>query len=90
MGAGTNQAYPGIKGKEPDEAAGKIETDKISAAIRLFKNLAPEAGTYVNEADYFQTDWQQAFWGPNYAKLLEIKKKYDPNGFILLSPLCRQ
>lgn len=42
--------------------------------------LAPDAGTYANEADYFQKNWQQVFWGSNYSKLLKIKNKYDPNG----------
>ncbi|NDU12978.1 hypothetical protein FWH90_07840, partial [Francisella tularensis subsp. holarctica] len=41
---------------------------------------APDAGTYANEADYFQKNWQQVFWGSNYSKLLKIKNKYDPNG----------
>lgn len=27
---------------------------------------------YVNEPD-----WQHTFWGDNYERLLEIKKKYD-------------
>lgn len=23
--------------------------------------------------------WQDAFWGPNYERLLSIKQKYDPD-----------
>ena len=33
---------------------------------------APDSGAYVNECDYFQTDWQQRLWGSNYPRLLEI------------------
>jgi FAD/FMN-containing dehydrogenase len=34
----------------------------------------------VAESDYFQTDWQQAFWGDHYGRLLAVKQRYDPNG----------
>ena len=37
-------------------------------------------GAYVNECDYFQPDWQKAFWGPNYPRLARIKRRYDPDG----------
>jgi hypothetical protein len=48
--------------------------------MTLFMKLAPNSGTYVNEADYFQSDWQQVFWGANYARLFAIKQQYDPQG----------
>jgi hypothetical protein len=47
------------------------------AALRA---AAPETGAYLNECDYFQENWQHAFWGPNYPRLAEIKKRYDPDG----------
>ncbi|KAF9630333.1 putative fad fmn-containing isoamyl alcohol oxidase protein [Lasiodiplodia theobromae] len=40
--------------------------------------LAPESGCYANEGDFRQPNWQKYFYGSNYAKLREIKKKYDP------------
>lgn len=46
--------------------------------------IAPGAGAYVNESDYFQLDWQRAFWGTNYPKLLEIKRRYDPQGLFFV------
>jgi hypothetical protein len=30
------------------------------------------------QADGFDPDWKTDFYGPNYAKLLAIKDKYDP------------
>lgn len=27
----------------------------------------------------YEPDWESAFWGENYSRLLEIKRKYDPD-----------
>ena len=39
------------------------------------------SGSYMNEADFQQPLFQEAFFGSNYLQLLCIKKKYDPEGF---------
>lgn len=81
IGAGSNDVYPSVVGlKQPDKEAAKKIVANINDAMKLFHDLAPNAGAYANEADYFQPDWQQAFWGNNYSKLYEIKQKYDPEG----------
>jgi len=41
--------------------------------------LTPGSGSYMNEADFRQPDFQDAFFGDNYAELLAIKTKWDPN-----------
>ena len=43
------------------------------------RSLSPDTGTYMNEADPDEPDFQKSFYGSNYDRLLEIKKKYDPN-----------
>ncbi|MCJ1397308.1 hypothetical protein MMC11_000500 [Xylographa trunciseda] len=48
----------------------------------LAKQLAPDSGSYGNEADPWMADWQEDFWGANYARLLAIKHKYDPEGLL--------
>jgi FAD/FMN-containing dehydrogenase len=48
--------------------------------MRALRAVAPGAGAYVNECDYFQPDWQRAFWGDNYPRLRDIKQRYDPDG----------
>ena len=53
--------------------------DLINKTMNILTKAIPHAGSYANEADYFQKNWQQEFWGDNYPKLLRIKKKYDPN-----------
>lgn len=46
--------------------------------LEPLKNLSPGGGAYLNEAHYLEPDWQQTYFGSNYARLLEVKNKYDP------------
>lgn len=43
--------------------------------------LAPfvTGGAYVNYPDLNLKNWQQAYWGDNFARLQEVKRKYDPD-----------
>jgi hypothetical protein len=49
--------------------------------VPLVEAATPGSGSYVNEADFRQPNFQSTFWGENYAKLLSIKKKWDPSSF---------
>lgn len=73
--------FPGIKNHEPDKEKGKEQRRLVNKAAQMILDITPESGSYSNEADYFQKDWQHEFWGEHYPRLLEIKKKYDPEGF---------
>lgn len=57
------------------KAGGDVLNNEIMAPLR---KVSPAGGAYGNEADIGEPDWQQAFWGENYPRLLELKKKYDP------------
>ncbi len=57
-----------------------VRADAVHAATKALLACAPGAGSYVNETDYFQDDWQHAFWGANYPRLARIKRRYDPGG----------
>ena len=70
---------PGLPGHEPDRAAAEASRAKVDAAMQRLRDATPGAGSYVNETDYFEPDWQHAFWGDNYPKLLAIKRAYDPH-----------
>lgn len=76
---GQQYAYPQIPTKKPDLQKAEATVKTAEKAMSYIKDITPNAGTYPNEADYFEPNWQQSFWGENYAKLLEIKKKYDPD-----------
>ncbi|KAF8186080.1 hypothetical protein K438DRAFT_1765415 [Mycena galopus ATCC 62051] len=45
----------------------------------------PDAGSYSNEADLFEPEYQTTFYGPNYAKLSAIKSKYDPDDLFIVA-----
>lgn len=52
----------------------------LTKSINRLREMTPGAGTYMNEADAHEPDFKDAFFGPNYARLREIKDKYDPTG----------
>lgn len=60
-----------------------LETQqKMTNVIQpLVEAATPGSGSYVNEADFNQKNWQTTFWGSNYNKLLSIKNKWDPSSF---------
>ncbi|KAJ3171333.1 hypothetical protein HDU87_008359 [Geranomyces variabilis] len=45
----------------------------------LLKTATQGHGTYANEANIDEPDFQSSFWGSNYGELLKIKQKYDPD-----------
>jgi FAD/FMN-containing dehydrogenase len=80
IAGGGDPAWPGMPGAQPDEAAARRRAASIHGAMDELRKVAPNAGAYVSESDFFQQRWQDTYWGPNYAKLLKIKQRYDPDG----------
>jgi len=77
-------AYPGLASHAPDMAAARRNAAEIAKAMLELKKAAPDAGAYVAESSFFEADWQRAYWGNNYPRLLEIKKRYDPSGLFVV------
>ena len=84
-------AYPNLPGYSPDLGAARRDAAQISRAMAALRKIAPDSGgpadhaapdfgAYVAESSYFQADWQRAYWGTNYQRLLRVKQTYDPDG----------
>lgn len=46
--------------------------------VQLLRDVSPGAGSYMNEGDPGEPEWQDAFYGRHYGRLLEVKKERDP------------
>jgi FAD/FMN-containing dehydrogenase len=77
-------AFPGVPGHEPDLANAGKEADRINQSMEALRRAAPGAGSYVSESSFFEPNWQQSYWGTNYARLASVKKKYDPEGLFFV------
>jgi len=75
-------AFPGLPA--PEVPAARAHRTRVQAAMAALRAAAPNTGAYVNECDYFQADWQRAFWGPNHPRLARIKRRYDPDGLFFV------
>ncbi|KAH0428727.1 FAD binding domain-containing protein [Colletotrichum camelliae] len=58
----------------------------VDAAAEGLRQLAPDMGSYINEGSVYEKDWQQAYWGANYERLLSIKKTVDPDDVFWCEP----
>lgn len=48
----------------------------------LMDAATPGGMVYLNEANQLYEDWKESFYGDKYERLLTVKKKYDPTGFL--------
>ncbi len=39
------------------------------------REINPSGGTYGNEPDVYEPDWERTFWGENYEELVRVKRK---------------
>jgi len=53
---------------------------RLSRYTDFLRNVTAGSGSYMNEADVAEPNWQQSFFGSNYPRLLEIKRRWDPSG----------
>jgi FAD/FMN-containing dehydrogenase len=81
---GERPRYPGLARPALDETAARRDARAVDLAAAELRRVAPDAGSYVSESNYFNSSWQDAFWGSNYPRLREVKAKYDPDGLFFV------
>ena len=74
---------PGSSNATIDAVYNDITHNKIQA----MKDLAPNTGSYMNEADRFDPDYLQDFYGKHLEPLSATKHKYDPLS-VFYCPTC--
>ena len=84
IAGGGAAAYPGTPGLTPEPARARGRADGIRGAMDTLLTAAPGAGAYVSESDYFQRNWQDAYWGRHYARLARVKREVDPDGLFFV------
>ena len=84
VGDAQGPAYPGIPGHEPSVDEGRKAAARVHQCMDQLRAVVPNGGAYVSESNYFESGWQQAYWGSNHPRLAEIKKKYDPDGLFIV------
>jgi len=77
-------AFPDLPGHAPDLQAARRSASASAKAMDELLKVVPEPGSYVAESDFFEPQWQRAFWGSNYPRLAAVKKKYDPAGLFFV------
>lgn len=82
-GASQRLAYPGVPGHEPEVEHARERRQAIARGMSALRR-AGATGSYVAESDYFERDWQHAYWGENYTRLAAVKEKYDPEGLFVV------
>ncbi|KAF2841763.1 FAD-binding domain-containing protein [Patellaria atrata CBS 101060] len=62
-------------------AEAAVLQDELHSVIRpVLESATPGTGVYMNEGNWQQPGWQDVFYGSTYERLLQIKKRYDPEG----------
>lgn len=60
---------------------GKLREEQAllsTVLMPVVQAVAPGGGTYLNEADAVDGEWKRNSYGELYGRLMEVKRKYDP------------
>ncbi|KAF2753067.1 hypothetical protein EJ05DRAFT_490472 [Pseudovirgaria hyperparasitica] len=59
----------------------KTGSEELNMVTGRWRAAAPESaggGSYLNEAHIMEPEWQSSFYGEQYGRLKELKRKWDP------------
>ena len=57
---------------------GAAEQRRLNGYMNALRAATPGGGAYLNEADVQEPNWQESFFGSNYAELVQVKRERDP------------
>ncbi len=84
VGDAQDSAYPGIPGHEPNVVEGRAARKRVDDCVDQLRAVSGDTGAYWSESNYFEKNFQQAYWGSNHPRLAQIKAKYDPDGLFFV------
>jgi FAD/FMN-containing dehydrogenase len=81
---GERPSYPGESRPPMDLEAARRDAGAIDAATAELRKIAPLAGSYLSESNFFNERWQEDYFGAHYPRLRAIKSRYDPEGLFIV------
>jgi len=81
---GERPSYPGEARPPMDLEAARRDARAIDAATGELRKVAPLAGSYLSESNFFNERWQADYFGAHYPRLRALKKQYDPEGLFIV------
>jgi FAD/FMN-containing dehydrogenase len=81
---GEAAAYPGMQRAPIDQTVAHQDARAIDRATQELKQLVARPGSYLSESNFFNDDWQSAYFGANFARLKQIKRRYDAGGLFIV------
>ncbi|RMJ17573.1 hypothetical protein CDV36_002767 [Fusarium kuroshium] len=64
----------------PLQRIAELSKELTEVWMQPWRDAAPDSGAYASEGDVTEPEFQKSFYGSKYARLYQIKKKYDPRG----------
>ncbi|KAK3361327.1 hypothetical protein B0T24DRAFT_585916 [Lasiosphaeria ovina] len=79
-GGGGGGGFGGASSAPASPEAVKAGHAKFNSYMDVIRAATPAGGSYFNEADVQEPNWQRSFFGANYARLARVKRARDPWG----------
>ncbi|KAH7128243.1 FAD/FMN-containing isoamyl alcohol oxidase-like protein MreA [Dendryphion nanum] len=58
----------------------RVRHRRLQSHLASWRAITPNSGSYLNEGDAQEPDWKDSFYGTNYARLADIKRRWDSEG----------